>query len=250
MHSGVQLLEMLVKIVRRAAFSLVEILVVIGIIAVLIGLLMPAIIRARESAKTLQCASQLRQLGQAFHMYANANGNHLPAWSGWHVAGGDGTGEDDPGPGWTEELAPFFVPPTSPVYNCPSFPPGYPINYFISSRWLRSKLRQSLMLTEISLSSEFVLSGDTTHGHLYPPSLGWALFTTDDCDKDDAIGPALAFFGEEGGFNVHRAGNNVLFADGHVQAFRKFDPRYMTFHPQQPGKSWQDIIPAGQEPND
>ena len=228
----------------RRAFSLVEILVVIGIIAVLIGLLMPAIIRARESARTIQCASQLRSLGHAFHMYANANQGHLPYWSGWHNAGGDGTGEDDPGPGWTEQLAPFYVPPTSPVYNCPSFPPGYPINYFLSSCWLATQHRQSLMLTEIKLSSEFVLSGDTTHGHLYPPPFGWAPYTTDDCDKDDAIGPGVAWFGEEGGFNVHRAGNNILFADDHVAPFRKFDPGYLTFHPQIPGQSWEVVHKA------
>src|SRR3954469_12114643 len=110
----------------RSAFSLVELLVVIGIIALLVGLLMPALIRARESARTIQCASQLHQLGHAFAMYANANRGRLPYWSGWHVAGGDGTGEDDPGPGWTEQLAPFYVPPTSPAYNCPDFPPDYP----------------------------------------------------------------------------------------------------------------------------
>jgi prepilin-type processing-associated H-X9-DG protein len=240
----------LVKTVQRAAFSLVEILVVIGIIAVLIGLLMPAIIRARESAKTVQCASQLRQIGHAFQMYANANGGRLPSWSGWQIAGGDGTGEDDPGLGWPEQLAPFFVPATSPLYNCPSFPEGYPWNYFLSSRWLRLKGRQSLNLSEITVSSEFVLSGDTTGPHLYPPPLGTALFTTCECDHDDAIGPALRFFGEEGGFNVHRAGNNVLFADGHVLAFRKFDPRYMTFHPQELGRRWQDVIPPGLEPSD
>jgi prepilin-type N-terminal cleavage/methylation domain-containing protein len=69
--------EVLLQMIRRA-FSLIEVMVVIGIIAVLIGLLMPAIIRARESAKTVQCASQLRSLGHAFQMYANANGGHLP----------------------------------------------------------------------------------------------------------------------------------------------------------------------------
>ena len=235
----------------RKAFSLIELMVVIGIIAVLLGLLMPTIIRARDSARTVQCATQLRGLGHAFQMYANANGGHLPAWSGWHVAGGDGTGQDDPGPGWTEQLAPFYVPPTSPAYNCPSFPQGYPINYFLSARYLRQNSRHSFLLSEIRLSSEFVLSGDTTHGHLYPPSFGYAFFTTDDCDKDDAVGPAMAFFGEEGGFNVHRAGLNALFADGHVRAFRKFDPNYMTYHPRRHGIPWDEVKPddGGAEPD-
>jgi prepilin-type N-terminal cleavage/methylation domain-containing protein/prepilin-type processing-associated H-X9-DG protein len=226
---------------HRSGFSLIELLVVIGIIAVLIALLMPGAIRAREAARTVQCAGQLYRLGQALHLYASVHQQHLPAWSGWHVAGGDGTGEDDPGPGWTEQLAPWYVPPTSPAYNCPSFPPGYPINYFLSARFLRQNERHSLMLSEIQSSSTFVLSGDTTHGHLYPPSLGWAMFTSNDCDKDDAVGPALAFFGEEGGFNVHRAGNSVLFADGHVAAFRRFDPRAMTFDPHGRGVSWNDV---------
>src|SRR3954447_6602010 len=141
----------------RRAFSLIELIVVIGVIAILIALLLPAVLAANEHARTIQCGAQLRQLGTALTNYAVTFQGHLPAWSCWHVAGGNGTGEDDPGPGWTEQLAPFYVPPTSPVYNCPSFPPGYPINYFLSSRWLRLKGRQSLMMSEIALSSEFVL---------------------------------------------------------------------------------------------
>ena len=63
---------------RRAAFTLVELLVVIGIIAVLVSLLLPALGRARESAKRATCMANLRSLGQAMFAYANDHKDRLP----------------------------------------------------------------------------------------------------------------------------------------------------------------------------
>src|SRR5438128_2376603 len=70
-------------IMRRRAFSLIELLVVIGIIGLLIGILLPALARARREAKKVACKAQLANIAAAFQMYINENDGWYPPATYW-----------------------------------------------------------------------------------------------------------------------------------------------------------------------
>jgi prepilin-type N-terminal cleavage/methylation domain-containing protein/prepilin-type processing-associated H-X9-DG protein len=102
---------------RKHGFTLIELLVVIGVIAILLAVLVPALKKAKEYARSVTCLSNLRQIGLAANLYAEAHNDFIPRGS---TAGT---------PLWFNQFLPFLGDMSDDadyrsvkVYQCPSFP--------------------------------------------------------------------------------------------------------------------------------
>ncbi|MFO0859903.1 MAG: DUF1559 domain-containing protein [Phycisphaerales bacterium] len=237
--------------VARRAFTLIELLIVIAVIATLIGILLPALGAARESARATKCMSNLRTIGSSLTLYADANKGTFPFWSGWHVWGAygtanDGKNGDDQGPGWTEQLKPFVD--TLEVYSDPSRPRDLaPFCYFLQARYTSAiynrAMYTSLHESQVQFTSQFVFVGDSNQMNLYAKPYGNSN-NQPDCDPDDANQPVVFFEGQRLAHGIKRPESqtgktNLLFMDIHADTFGGYDPSRMTWRGRE-FTNWQD----------
>jgi prepilin-type N-terminal cleavage/methylation domain-containing protein/prepilin-type processing-associated H-X9-DG protein len=190
--------------IRRRGFTLVEVLVVIGIIALLMGVLVPALSQARGRAKCLACASNLRQVGLALTVYANENrGQFIPLGPyGQHLGGGVPRDQR-----WPTKV---FNPPrwNPPVLLCPADEdPAEEHSYVLNVHLLAEEIRQGL--SKGIPQSDIILAGEKKS--YYP-----------DYHMDPGQFDSLV---EQFRHGVGSA-SNYLFLDGHVVATRPEEARH------------------------
>ena len=143
---------------KPAAFTLIELLMVIAIIAILAALLLPSLARAKQDAIRIDCVNNAKQLGLAMQMYADDDDFLLP------MAHGVVPWASTNPPPWMEPLAAYYK--NTNILRCPSLCQLFsksPYNYFMGARaafMAAGGNLASVSFKSISFPAQYILSGD------------------------------------------------------------------------------------------
>lgn len=195
----------------RGGFSLIELLVVMFIIALLLGILLPVLPKARDAGKRVACASNLRNVGQVVEMYKNDWKEVFPAARYMPPPWLSG----DPDPPLNTVLSRYIDPETgeAKVYKCPGDKVVYDMEY---------KTRDGLT-KKCGMSYTYVVS---LSGQPYEKTFFFTFLKKSPTDTPVSYDFDGGTFetqveGQVATVNFFHAARNVLFVDGHVGKYGK-----------------------------